>query len=90
MINDSDDSIAGHVGMMLGPGELFEREWGLTSDRDPLTPAEAVLIGYDLLIGVIKYRTLFDKQQHYTAFVYQIHKTDDQVTFRPWAGGSAT
>lgn len=80
-------------GIMMVPGQVFERPWGLTSDQDPPQTAEELAVAGTtaMLVGVISYRTIFDNVIHRTAFVYAIGVGDGgQVEFKPWAGGFAT
>ncbi|MER9559652.1 hypothetical protein, partial [Mesorhizobium sp. M0323] len=79
-------------GIMMFPGQVFERVWSLGADEDTPDAKQLVVSGVaDLLVGVISYRTMFDDKIHQTAFVYLISVGDgDVVTFSPWAGGYAT
>jgi hypothetical protein len=81
------------VGIMLAPGETFERPWkiGAPAEED-MPPPPSTAGTADFLVGVIGYRTLFDHELHQTGFVFWIDKSkgEDDIQFKVWRGGFAS
>ncbi|TAY37192.1 hypothetical protein [Rhizobium leguminosarum] len=77
-------------GVLLGPGEEYNREWVWTShDRFEIEFRTAPV----LIVGCVTYETLFDDEKHQTGFVYIIGEptmTGGPPTLRLWSGGFAT